>query len=72
MLHKHEDVSRQVQGAQLKGPLDAPEDGPEDPPAFGDPESPYETIDAKLTARAAILRTNLCHRPWHIGGKVSC
>ena len=47
--------------AQLKGPFDASEDGPEDPPAFGDPESPYETIDAEMTARAAILRTDLSH-----------
>ena len=34
---------------QLKGPHDAPEDGPEDPPPFGDPISPYVTIDAELT-----------------------
>ena len=47
--------------AQLKGPFDASEDGPEDPPAFGDPESPYETIDAEMTARAAILQTDLSH-----------
>ena len=47
--------------AQLKGPFDASEDGPEDPPAFGDPESPYKTLDAEMTARAAILRTDLPH-----------
>ena len=45
--------------AQLKGPLDLPEDAPEDPPAFGKPDSPYMTIDAELTARAAILRIDL-------------
>ena len=48
--------------AQLKGLLDASEDGPEDPPPFGDPDSPYETIDAELTARAAILRPDLTHQ----------
>jgi hypothetical protein len=47
--------------AQLKGPHDAPEDSPEVPPAFGKPESPYVTINAELTARAAILRVNLTH-----------
>ena len=47
--------------AQLKGPMDAPEDGPEDPPAFGYPDSPYETIDAEMTARAAILNPNMTH-----------
>ena len=40
---------------QLKGPHDVPEDGQEDPPPFGDPNSPYVTIDAELTARAPIL-----------------
>ena len=40
---------------QLKGPFDAPEDGPEDPPPFGDPDSPYVTIDAELIACAPIL-----------------
>jgi hypothetical protein len=40
---------------QLKGPYDAPEDGPEDPPPFGDPDSPYVTIDAELTTHAPIL-----------------
>ena len=40
---------------QLKGPHDMPEDGPEDPPPFGDPNSPYVTIDAELTAFAPIL-----------------
>ena len=44
---------------QLKGPHDAPEDGPEDPPPFGNPNSPYVTIDAELTARAPILQHNL-------------
>ena len=40
---------------QLKGLHDAPEDGPEDPPPFGNPNSPYVTIDAELTACAVIL-----------------
>ncbi len=40
---------------QLKGPYDTPKDGPEDPPPFGDPDSPYVTIDAELIARAPIL-----------------
>ena len=44
---------------QLKGPHDAPEDGPEDPPPCGDPESPYVTIDAELTAHAPILQHDL-------------
>ena len=47
--------------AQLKGPYDAPEDGPADPPAFGQQDSPYLTIDAELTARAAILRPDMTH-----------
>jgi hypothetical protein len=47
--------------AQLKGPHYAPEDCPEDPPAFGKPESPYMTINAELTACAAILRIDLTH-----------
>jgi hypothetical protein len=46
---------------QLKGPHDAPEDGPEDAPLFNDPNSPYVTIDAELTARAPILQHNLTH-----------
>ena len=46
---------------QLKGPFDAPEDGPEDPPSFGNPDSPYVTIDAELIARAPILRIDLTH-----------
>jgi hypothetical protein len=46
---------------QLKGPYDAPKDGPEDPPPFGDPDSPYVTIDAELIARAPILQINLSH-----------
>ena len=40
---------------QLKGPHDTPEDGPEDQPLFGDPDSPYVTIDAELTSCAPIL-----------------
>jgi hypothetical protein len=32
-----------------------------DLPAFGRPEIPYWTIDAKLTARAAILRSDMTH-----------
>ena len=47
--------------AQLKGPYDVPEDAPVDPPAFGQPESPYPTIDAKLSARAAIRRSDMTH-----------
>jgi hypothetical protein len=47
--------------AQLKGPYDGPEDAPADPPAFGSLESPYMTINAELTARAAILRFDLTH-----------
>ncbi len=46
---------------QLKGPHDAPEDGLEDPPPFGDPDSPYATIDAELTACAPILQYDLTH-----------
>jgi hypothetical protein len=46
---------------QLKGPYDAPEDGPEDPPPFGDPNSPYVTINAELTPCAPILRFDLTH-----------
>jgi hypothetical protein len=46
---------------QLKGPHDVPEDGPEDSPPFGDPNSPYATINAELTARAPILRFDLTH-----------
>lgn len=45
----------------LKGPFDAPEDGPEDQPPYGDPGSPYPTIDAELSARARILRHDLTH-----------
>ena len=44
---------------QLKGPYNAPKDGPEDPPPFGDPDSPYVTIDAELIARAPILQIDL-------------
>ena len=40
---------------QLKGPHDAPEDRPDDPPPFGNPDSPYVSIDAELTTRAPIL-----------------
>ncbi len=47
--------------AQLKGPYDGPEDAPADPPAFGNPESPYVTINAELTACATILRFDLTH-----------
>jgi hypothetical protein len=46
---------------QLKGPYDAPEDGPEDPPPFGDPDSPYVTIDTELTDCAPILQFDLTH-----------
>ncbi len=46
---------------QLKGPYDAPKDEPEDPPPFGDPDSPYVTIDTELIARAPILRIDLSH-----------
>ena len=47
--------------AQLKGPHNVPKDALDDQPAFGKPESPYVTIDAELTARAAILRFDLTH-----------
>ncbi len=46
---------------QLKGPYDAPEDGPEDPPPFGNPDSPYVTINTELIARALILQFDLSH-----------
>jgi hypothetical protein len=46
---------------QLKGPYNASEDRPEDPPPFGDPGSPYVTIDAELIAQAPILRINPSH-----------
>jgi hypothetical protein len=46
---------------QLNLPHDVPEDGLEDPPPFGDPDSPYVTIDTELTACAPILRHDLTH-----------
>jgi hypothetical protein len=46
----------------LKGPNDTdPDDETEDPPPFGQPGSPYVSIDGKLCRRAPILRTDLTH-----------
>jgi hypothetical protein len=46
----------------LKGPNDAdPDDKTEDPPPFGQPGSPYISIDNKHCRRAPILRTDLTH-----------
>jgi hypothetical protein len=46
----------------LKGPKDADiDDKTEDPPPFGQPGSPYVSIDNKLCCRAPILRTDLTH-----------
>jgi hypothetical protein len=46
----------------LKGPNDAdPDDETETPPPFGQPGSPYVSIDDKLCRRAPILRTDLTH-----------
>jgi hypothetical protein len=46
----------------LKGPNDADmDDETEDPPPFGQPGSPYVSIDDKLCCRAPILRTDLSH-----------
>jgi hypothetical protein len=46
----------------LKGPNDAdPDDETKDPSPFGQPGSPYISIDNKLCHRAPILRTDLTH-----------
>jgi hypothetical protein len=46
----------------LKGPYNADmDDETEDPPPFGQPWSPYVSIDDKLCRRAPILRTDLYH-----------
>ncbi len=46
----------------LKGPYDADmDDKTEDPPPFGQPGSPYVSIDDELCRRAPILRTDLSH-----------
>ncbi len=46
----------------LKGPYDADmDDETEDPPPFGQPGSPYVSINNKLCHRAPILRTDLSH-----------
>jgi hypothetical protein len=46
----------------LKGPNDVDmDDETEDPPPFGQPGSPYVSIDNKLGRRAPILRTDLSH-----------
>jgi hypothetical protein len=46
----------------LKGPNNAnPDDETEDPLPFGQPGSPYVSIDEKLCRRAPILRTDLTH-----------
>jgi hypothetical protein len=46
----------------LKGPKDAdPNDETKDSPPFGQPGSPYISIDNKLCRRAPILRTDLTH-----------
>jgi hypothetical protein len=46
----------------LQGPYDADMDNKtEDPPPFGQPGSPYVSIDNKLCHRALILRTDLTH-----------
>ncbi len=47
----------------LKGPnnADPSDDETEDPPLFGQPGSPYISIDNKLCRRAPILRTDLTH-----------
>ncbi len=46
----------------LKGPNDAdPDDKTEDPPPFGQPGSPYVSIDNKLCRRVPKLRTDLTH-----------
>jgi hypothetical protein len=46
----------------LKGPYDADMDGKtEDPPPFGQPGSPYVSIDDKLCCRAPILLIDLSH-----------
>jgi hypothetical protein len=46
----------------LKGPNDAdPDDETEDPTPFGQPGSPYLSIDDELCRRVPILRTDLTH-----------
>jgi hypothetical protein len=46
----------------LKGPNDAdPDDETKDPSPFGQPGSPYVSIDDELCRRAPILRTDLTH-----------
>jgi hypothetical protein len=46
----------------LKGPNNADiDDKTEDPPPFGQPGSPYVSINDKLCRRAPILRTDLTH-----------
>ncbi len=46
----------------LKGPYNADmDDKTEDPPPFGQPGSPYVSIDDKLYRRAPILHTDLSH-----------
>jgi hypothetical protein len=46
----------------LKGPNDVDiDDETEDPPPFGQPGSPYVSINNKLCRRAPILRTDLTH-----------
>ncbi len=46
----------------LKGPYDADmDDETEDPLPFGQPGSPYVSIDDKLCCRAPIFRTDLSH-----------
>jgi hypothetical protein len=46
----------------LEGPNNAdPDDEAEDPPPFGQPGSPYVSIDNELCRRVPILRTDLTH-----------
>jgi hypothetical protein len=48
---------------RLKGPYDTDMDETEDLPPFGQPGSPYVSIDDELCRRAPLLHTDYCPTP---------